>query len=137
MGQNIKVISGILAPLSGFRSRGSATINFSDGSLVSGSNASFWEKQIIGSGNIIGKPCKQISLRKMSFTDSDNNSSVGFIPIDIGKNLLFDLDDHFMPSNNSSNPTGIKITWNSSPTSSGNVIESEIAEISFMIIGIV
>lgn len=125
----MKVISGVLVPIEGYKSVGNATINFSDGSLESGSTAEFDEMQIVGSGEITREPCKQISLRRIRFEDHDDT-----IFTFQGSTVNLNLGDSFV-YDSSGKLTGIKVDWLATPKSSGNDKEAEIQEISVLIIG--
>jgi hypothetical protein len=127
----LKIISGLLCPSRGCRSEGSATIRFSDGKLVPGSEAKFSEVTVVGGGDYGVEPCKQVSLRHVIFIDSDRGSILPMF--NASEDTFFNLNDHLVVENGV--PTGLKVGWEAGPKTKGKKRKSEILEISVMIIG--
>jgi hypothetical protein len=127
----LKIISGLLCPSRGCRSEGSASIRFSDGKIIPGSEAKFSEVTVVGTGVFAGEPCKQVSLRHVIFIDSDRGNILPMF--NASEDTFFDLSDDLVLENGV--PIGLKISWQAGPKTTGKKRKSEILEISVMIIG--
>jgi hypothetical protein len=127
----LKIISGFIRPKKSARRQGSATLNLTTGSFSANDPITVFNRKIIGSGTIKGKPCVTLSLRRVSFFVGDGSPNNRRNDVDL------DLDDVFLPSGATS-PTQLKIKWAITHFVGGSNIplaEDGIREISFMIIG--
>jgi|GEM_PF-2024919 len=128
----LKIISGVLFPTSGDRSLGSARIDFDKGDLISGAGATFSKGATIGSGVFIGKPCIQVSLRHIIFSDSPQKGVLSSF-FDPARDASFNLNDDLVMENG--NCTAVTISWDATPRDDGAEMKSEIIEISVLVIG--
>jgi hypothetical protein len=128
----LKIISGVLFPSIGERSIGSARISFKNGDLLPDAGARFSKGNVIGSGAYIGKPCVQVSLRHIIFSDSPQRGVLSAF-FDPSKDASFNLNDDLIIENGVS--TGVTISWTATPREEGAQMKSEIMEISVLIIG--
>lgn len=115
----LKIISGLLAPLAGERSHGSATIRLADAKVAPGGGAKFTEVNVIGAGDFVGRPCKHLALRH--FVHEPKSGA------------RFNLNDDFIVENGV--VTAVKISWVAETTPEREQKLTEIHEISVLIIG--
>lgn len=128
----LKIISGMLLPLAGHRSTGSAVIDLATAEVVGTGGARLSELVVVGSGEYTGVPCRQLSLRHIVFQDSDRS---GVIPIlfDATRSAFFNIDDELVVEDGK--VTALKVNWCAGPGSEARDRKSEIMEISLLIVG--
>lgn len=127
----LKIISGLLLPTAGDRSIGSATISLRDGSLLGSGEARFTDARIVGSGDYVGEPCQQISLRHIVFSEAPNAGLLSKV-LDPAKHLSFNINDEFVMENGKA--VALKVSWVAGPRGDAGH-RSEIVEISVFVIG--
>lgn len=128
----LKIISGLLLPTAGDRSIGSVTVSLTDGKIISGSDARFTDVRIIGSGNYVGEPCQQISLRHIVFSETDKAGILSKV-FDPQQHLSFNINDEFVVEDGVAK--ALKISWVAGPRGDDSAHRSEIVEISVLVIG--
>ena len=128
----IKIISGVLFPTLDDRSIGSAKISLTNGQLLPGSGALFKEVNVIGTGDFVGTPCVQVSLRHITVKDSPKKSLFAG-GSELAKDLSFNLNDDFSGENGVK--TVMNVSWAASPREEGAARIAEVMEISVLVIG--
>lgn len=127
----IKIISGVLFPNLDELSVGSAKISFKDGKPLPGSGGQLKDVNIIGSGDFVGKPSVQVSLRHITVKESDKKGIFRGSPL--SNETSFNLNHELVSEHD--RYTGVSVSWFATPNDDRDDKCSQISEISLLIIG--